>query len=186
MFLVVVVAIKLDKMAYIDETVYDISQYFASDNVTTFFKIITFLASPICLVGFLLLVLLFLHRDGLFLLGSVSVNQIVNEILKAVIQRNRPDVLAYIYEKGYSCPSGHAMGAVIFYGTLLIFLWNTKLSKKIKWVLTILGSILILAIGFSRMYLGVHYFSDILAGFLLALFLLVIIGKFYKNHFVNL
>ena len=88
-------------------------------------------------------------------------SMILTEILKRVFQRARPELL----DSGYSFPSGHATLAVGFYGTLALLLaW--RLEGFWRWTVVAAGVALVLLIGFSRLYLGVHYPTDILAGFL--------------------
>ena len=89
-------------------------------------------------------------------------------MLKNLISRARPDLLAYP-ATGFAFPSGHATRAVAFYGFLLFILWPrlTSMWKKIALIIT---ALIILGIGFSRLYLGVHYLSDVVAGYLIGAF----------------
>lgn len=180
LFIILVILIKNSMMINIDKSVYNFSQIFYSDGMTTFMKFVTFFASPVCLVGFLLLSLLFLKKKGFFLVGAMGINQIINEGLKYLIKRPRPLFPHLVVENGFSCPSGHTMGCITFYGILLIIIWHSKLSKVIKWLLTFLFSILVVLIMFSRIYLGVHFFSDILAGVLISCFMIPLFYKAYQ------
>ena len=87
--------------------------------------------------------------------------------LKLVFQRPRPNVSHLVEESGYSFPSGHAMTITTFGILLIFFLWQSKLSKNKKVFGSILIVLLILLVSFSRVFLGVHYASDILAGIML-------------------
>ncbi len=93
---------------------------------------------------------------------------VLTETLKRVFERTRPEFIDSVYSApGYSFPSGHAAFAVGFYGTLTLLLaW--RLTGFRRWSVAVAGVTLILLIGFSRLYLGVHYPTDILAGFLAA------------------
>lgn len=139
---------------------------------THFFKIITFLGSPIFVAGLsavLLIMLLWRHRKiEAFYLGinMVVVAGIINQILKHVFQRPRPDFLRLASAHGFSFPSGHAMGSMLLYGTLLIFITVWTKNRYVHWIAGILLAILVLLIGMSRIYLGVHYPSDIMGGWL--------------------
>ena len=179
LFIILVVMIKMGLLVNVDNAVYNFSQMMVSDGMTLMMKLVSFLASPVCLVGFLLLGLLFLKKKGIFLLGSMGFNQVINELLKRIIRRERPGVVHLVMENGFSCPSGHTMGAITFYGVLLLFIWQSGVSKIIKWLSTICLSLLVMMIMFSRIYLGVHYFSDILAGVLISGFVFGLIYKFY-------
>ena len=89
----------------------------------------------------------------------------LNRWLKDLIERPRPDALHLTEEGSLSFPSGHAMSSIAFYGFMIYLVWRLISTPWIRWVLTILLTFLILLIGFSRVYLGVHYPSDILAGY---------------------
>lgn len=89
-------------------------------------------------------------------------------VLKAIFQRTRPEVFQTGYDASYfSFPSGHATIAVGFYGTLtMLIAW--RFAGRARWTVAAVGLALVLLIGFSRLYLGVHYPTDILAGYLAA------------------
>ena len=75
---------------------------------------------------------------------------------------------------GYSFPSGHSMISAAFYGFLIYLIYKKVKNKKLKITLIIVLSILIVSIGISRIYLGVHYTSDVLGGFLLSISYLIL------------
>jgi membrane-associated phospholipid phosphatase len=79
-----------------------------------------------------------------------------------------------IEETGYSFPSGHSMISMAFYGYIIYLIYKYVKNKYIKWISIVLLSILICSIGISRIYLGVHYTSDVLGGFLISVSYLVI------------
>jgi undecaprenyl-diphosphatase len=107
--------------------------------------------------------------------GSV----VLSTTLKDVLQRTRPELFDSGYTaSGYSFPSGHATIAVGFYGMLtLLVVW--RLRGFWRWTIAAAGTILIILIGFSRLYLGVHYPTDVLAGFLAALLWVSFVGLCY-------
>lgn len=90
-------------------------------------------------------------------------------ILKRLFHRNRPGNPLLFEAKGKSFPSGHAIMAVNFYGLLLYMIMHTGVAPTIKIIAAVLVVCLILLIGFSRVYLQVHYASDVLAGFIIGL-----------------
>lgn len=95
-------------------------------------------------------------------------------LLKNIFGRHRPDLPLLREAQGLSFPSGHALMSVTFYGLLIYIIWNSVSRKWLKWTLAILLVLLILVIGFSRIYLRVHYPSDVLAGFATGFLWLVI------------
>lgn len=104
---------------------------------------------------------------------------LLTTVLKYTFQRARPDFIDSGYSAGsFAFPSGHATVAVGFYGALTLIL-AYHLRGFSRWVAVVLGVLLILLIGFSRLYLGVHYPSDVLAGYLAAPLWLVFVGAAY-------
>lgn len=125
-----------------------------------------------------MLMLLRKKQEAIFFATASISGEIIKELIKFLIHRPRPDVnLALIQESGYSFPSGHAMGAVIFYGIVGYFIY--KLCRKAwqKTVVSIATFAIIFLIGFSRIYLGVHWASDVVAGWLLGF---LVIGAAWK------
>lgn len=115
-------------------------------------------------------------RTGLWYGLTVLIgSNFLNSFVKNIFQRVRPEEIDHLVEQGgYAYPSGHAMGGVIVYGGLLFLLiryFNTKYRdwQIGKWLLSLFIGLLILAIGLSRIYLGVHFPSDVIGGFSLGL-----------------
>lgn len=135
---------------------------------TAFYKGVTFCASGYCLV-IVALLLLILFKDKLkasLVMIDLCVSAIVsNFILKPIFHRDRPSYMM-ISESGYSFPSSHSFIALAFYGLLIYFIYESGFSKNIKIISISFLSLLIVMIGISRIYLGVHYPSDVLAGFI--------------------
>ena len=159
-----------------DETIHSFIISFKSEWLTAFFNTITFLASPTFLIVFSLLVFFIFKNKkyGIFSLINLIFIVIFNQILKNIFERNRPIDWMIIKETGYSFPSGHAMVSMGFYGMFIYLVWRCDIKKTYKIVLTIIFSILIILIGISRIYLGVHYASDIIAGFVISASYLII------------
>lgn len=95
-------------------------------------------------------------------------------LLKQLFQRKRPLSPLLKAAKGLSFPSGHAIMAVTFYGLLIYILQHSITIEWLKWFLTFLVVVLIILIGFSRVYLRVHYASDVAAGFIIGLLWLLL------------
>ena len=95
-------------------------------------------------------------------------------ILKTYFQRDRPLLPVIGEAKGFSFPSGHALISVVFYGLFIHMIWHEVKTKWLRNLLVIILSILILLIAFSRIYLRVHYASDVIAGIAVGFIWLVI------------
>ena len=85
---------------------------------------------------------------------------------------------------GYSFPSGHAMVSVVLYGLLAYFSYKFIKNKIVKNIIVVINVLLVLLIGISRIYLGVHYFSDVFVGQLISLVLLVIIINYLEKKVI--
>lgn len=140
---------------------------------TDFFLFITKFGDWIFILFCLCISLVFLKemRARKFISLVMLVEIALNISLKLFFGRARPNVTHLIEETSYSFPSGHAMASTTFYLLIIYFLWNTNLSKTLKIIFTIFLVLLIFFICISRIYLGVHYASDIIGGFLLGFFL---------------
>lgn len=102
-----------------------------------------------------------------FILGMAG---IIDTVLKNLVQRPRPQFHPLVIEKDFSFPSGHAMDSFVFYLTLSYLIFHITKNKKLSMVVMILSLVLILLIGISRIYLGVHYPTDVIAGYVGGLF----------------
>lgn len=161
-----------------------ISNYLIKDNVTPIMKVITWCGSAICLilVSFLSFFIFKNKKTSIFVWINLISITILNQTLKFILHRPRPTDFRIIEESGYSFPSGHSMASMAFYGFLIYLIYKKINNKYLKWGLICFLSILILFIGISRIYLGVHYTSDVLAGFLISIAYLIlfvsIVNKF--------
>ena len=165
-----------------------VSTFLISDFATPIAKFITNFGGAIFLIilTILLLVVLKNKKVGLSICTNLVVVTILNQLLKRLLQRPRPTELRIIEENGYSFPSGHSMVSMAFYGYLIYLIYRFVKNKYLKWISIVLLSLLICLIGISRIYLGVHYTSDVLGGFLISISYLVIYisasNKFFKER----
>ncbi len=100
---------------------------------------------------------------------------IFNNILKIIIRRPRPNVLRLVKERNFSYPSGHAMISLLFYITVIVLI--NKSNIKHKKLINVILVVIIILIGISRVYLGVHYITDILGGYLISASILILTLK---------
>jgi undecaprenyl-diphosphatase len=156
--------------------------------LTTIMKMFTFIGDtvPVIVLSLLSLFLLYKvlnHRAELILFIAVILGaNILFLTLKMFFQRARPDLHRLAEASNYSFPSGHATMAFALYGVLTFILWR-HISTSFKRTIHILVSgVIILAIGISRIYLGVHYPSDILAGYFISAFWLTLAIGFFQHY----
>lgn len=90
-------------------------------------------------------------------------------LLKVLFHRPRPSLPLISAAGGFSFPSGHSLGGFTFSGVLIYVLWRSSLNLFLKWLLSILLIIFSILIGLSRIYLRVHFASDVLGSLLLTL-----------------
>ncbi len=107
------------------------------------------------------------------LVGIVALNY----ALKEIVQRPRPEGFRLIAETGYSFPSGHSMVAVAFYGFLIWLIIRFEEDRLQRWIWSLALFFVVIMIGISRVYLGVHYFSDVVAGYCVAAVWLVVFTR---------
>ena len=165
-----------------------ISTFLISDFATPLAKFITNFGGAIFIIT-LMITLFILIKDkkiGLSIFLNLVIVTTLNQLLKRILQRPRPTEYRIIEETGYSFPSGHSMVSMAFYGYLIYLIYKYVKNKYIKWTLIVLLSILICSIGISRIYLGVHYTSDVLGGFLASIsYLVIYISAVNKFLFVE-
>ena len=134
---------------------------------------------PLLAVAVLAFYLAGWRLSAVLLLVSTVGSSLLTTVLKAVFERSRPELFDSGYSASfYSFPSGHATVAVGFYGTLTLIL-AYRLRGPARWAVVTLGFLLVLLIGFSRLYLGVHYPTDVIAGFLAAPLWVISVGAVY-------
>ena len=105
---------------------------------------------------------------------SVGAGFLTGMVGKLIWHRPRPMEMAVYIEHSWSFPSGHAILAVSLYGFLIYFFWKNLKKQPHKLAALFFGLLVIIAVGFSRLYLGVHYLSDVLAGYMVGLFWLIL------------
>ena len=153
-----------------------VSTFLISDFATPIAKFITNFGGAIFLViaTITLFIVIKNKKIGISILSNVAIVTVLNQLIKRILQRPRPTEYRIIEETGYSFPSGHSMVSMAFYGYFIYLIYKYVKNKYVKWISISLLSLLICLIGISRIYLGVHYTSDVLGGFLISISYLII------------
>ena len=167
----------------IDTVMYNLIIKLMSTGTTSFMMFTSHLGSAIVLITLAIafIILLKNKKDARCIALNLVLVFLLNRILKFIIARPRPEILRLVPEDGYSFPSGHSMVSMGFYGFLIYLIYTKVKNKKTKYPLIIFLGLLILFIGISRIYLGVHYFTDVLGGFIIAIIYLHLFIKYIYN-----
>jgi undecaprenyl-diphosphatase len=161
-----------------------------NSTTTSWMTAITFFGSSYFLFPAYLLIILFSllwkrNRELSFDIATVAVTGTLILIsLKSIFHRHRPIDPLVQNVNGFSFPSGHSFSSFTFFGLLIYSLWHIEMNASVRWLLTIFCFLFAVAVAFSRVYLHVHYASDVIAGFCLCMFWLTIcfwtINKFKR------
>lgn len=188
LFLFIAENIFTKEILSMDTLGYEVISSFISDNVTSFMKFITYFGSAYVLIPFTALLFILTKNKKLHILivSNLILVTFLNQFLKFFFQRPRPEEYRFISESGYSFPSGHAMVSMAFYGLLIYIVYRYVKNVYLKYGLMVILFMLILFIGISRIYLGVHYTSDVLGGYLLSICYLtvftMVMGKYSNSE----
>lgn len=182
-FALVLTLILTNNIAGFDSLIYSLVTVNKSDIITKVYKFITFFGSTTFIVILCLLFLLIFwkQKKGFVISACLIGSTLINNLIKVIVRRNRPLNLMMVEESTFSFPSGHTMASVSMYGLLIYLVWQSKFSKRLKILLTVLLSMLILSIAISRIYLGAHYASDIIGAIFMSTIWLIIFISILRN-----
>jgi membrane-associated phospholipid phosphatase len=160
----------LDKEEQLDHQFFKILSPHINSPLTNVMEIITYGASSRFLqIGYALLVIGYLTKKNWKRAIEIAViglgGFVINYFMKLSFQRQRPADPLIEPLQNFSFPSGHATSGFIFYGLLVYLLWKSKLKQVYKYIFGAILLLIALLIGFSRIYLKLHYLSDVVAGF---------------------
>ncbi len=193
LFLILIICIStkviLQKELKIDNLAYNILvEKLRNPNLTIFMLLITKFSDTITILLFTIILILFFlvtiknKKIALLIPCNLILVVIINQLLKFLIQRQRPIGYRIIEMSGYSFPSGHAMVSMAFYGLLIYVIYRLVKNKNLKVSLIIINVLIIILIGISRVYLGVHYLSDVITGYSLSIIYLIILIKILNKY----
>lgn len=166
LFLIWSVLMLKGKLNELDDNFY--SKIKITDVKTKLWRIITCLASGKFVALLCILFLLFMENKkvDIVIIINMLIMWVLIGTLKRIFKRNRPNINPLVEEEGYSYPSGHTMTATIFYGFLIFLIIISNITIPLKIILTSLFVLLVLLMGYTRVYLGVHFLSDVIGAIL--------------------
>jgi membrane-associated phospholipid phosphatase len=160
-----------DQLVRFDQAVAIVLHRSATPALTTFFLVVTVMGSVevLTLLGLIITAIYGLRRRWLHVgtwLAALAGGAVLNQLLKELFARPRPSFAdPWLSETSYSFPSSHAMLSLVVYGMLAYFAVLALQTWRARTAVVFGVALLVVLIGVSRMYLGAHYFSDVLAGF---------------------
>ncbi len=174
-FLFIADEIVLEGENGLDSAAFKVLANITNPGMTSIMTGITFFGSssflfPAYIIAILYFLLLKKNRRLALDVTAIGVTStIILFSLKAIFHRHRPLDPLVQNVNGFSFPSGHSFSSFTFFGLMIYILWNTNMNAGLRWVLSILFFLFAAAIALSRVYLHVHYASDVIAGFCLCL-----------------
>ena len=173
---------------HFDSTIISWVQGLEAPNLTVVMKFFTTIGSglPIVIISIVIMAILYHflghRRELLFLIWVMIGSALMNKLLKLVFQRTRPTLHRIVEANGYSFPSGHSVAAFALYGALTFLIWKHVHKANGRILIIIVSSLFIVTIGISRIYLGVHYPSDVLGGYLMSACWLTLSIGLYRRY----
>ena len=155
-------------------------------SLTVLFRTITHLIDIPVIITWVLIVAFIFYRkqwklESYLMLGNLTLAGILIVTFKNIYQRPRPEILHLVEEKGFSFPSGHSLAVTIMVGTLIVILSQRIKNTVWRKIVQILLSLYIVSVLVSRIYLGVHYPSDVIASLCVGLGVLFMEFPFYDK-----
>ena len=184
LFFILAFFIKADQLYGFESWVYAEATEHMSDFLTAILVFITNIGGPIgimCVCAVIYAIPKLRSRVAIPVSIAVVSSLVLNTILKGIFARERPNILRLVSENYYSFPSGHAMVNMALYSILIIYAYKLIKNKKIRYTIYTVLTALILVIGFTRIYLGVHYAGDIIGGWLMGFAVSLIVYMIMKK-----
>ena len=178
LFIFILACVMMDKTSAFDDPIRYAFYELRSDGLTFIAKAITHTADKVFIIALCIILLIIPTtriKFGLPLSAGALGVTIINQIIKHLIQRPRPEIAHLVSETGYSFPSGHSITSMFFYCLSIWLVRRYVTNKKARDVLTVILAIPMLLVGPTRIYLGVHYPTDVLAGWCLGFFIFAVV-----------
>jgi len=188
LFMILTYTIFNDGINKIDHHIENIVINMRNKKLTNFMITITNLSSAYSLIVISILLLAIIKNKKIptLIIINLIFSFLTSQFAKIIMQRERPIDISLVEAIGFSYPSGHSLISMAYFGFIAYLLYKHRTNNKLTKVILITTLfITILIIGFSRIYLGVHYFSDVIGGFLLScsyLMIFININKKYLNE----
>ena len=156
------------------------------ETLTLLFRAITHLIDIPVIISWVLIVAFIFYRkqwkmESYLMLGNLTLAGLLIVIFKNIYQRPRPAILHLVEEKGFSFPSGHSLAVTLMVGTLIVILSQRMKDPVWRRIVQIVLGLYLVSVLVSRVYLGVHYPSDVLASLCVGLGVLFIEFPFYDK-----
>lgn len=187
-FIILLINVLTGNIQKFDDNIYGFVESIRNENLTNILKVITDMGGTVGLsvITLLTVIILFIFNKRKYAISvtlNIAISTVSYILLKNIIQRPRPLVSERLIEEaGYSFPSGHSTNNIAFYGFAVFLIYTNVKNIKLRNILCVILSIIPLVIGFSRIYLRVHYPSDVIAGFCLGVFCVtVFLSTIYKK-----
>ena len=184
-FILILILVLTSHIEYIDSKVYNTISKFITEKNTEWVKRITFLGSAtmLILITILSIIIIKNKKIGLFICANLIIITVINNIIKILVRRQRPPIEnRLVVEKSFSFPSGHSMIGMAFYGFLVYLTYTNIENKKLRNLIIVILILLPILIGISRIYLGVHYFSDVISGLIFSIAYLFIFTQIIDKY----
>lgn len=184
LLIITIITIKVvqNQKIFIDELGYNLIVANRNTFLTSIMKVVTNLGDLPVIIIVTLLLLIFLKNKIVALLPAINAGilAITNKIIKTIIKRPRP-TYKLIKIGGYSFPSGHSMASIALYGTIIILTYKFIKDKTKRNIIISILTLIIITVGISRIYLGVHYTSDVAVGYSVSTIYLIVYTNLIKK-----
>lgn len=186
LFVIIIKNVFTGKIADFDIKIYNEISKYINYKTTTIAIVITTIGSAYIIIPIAFLSLFYKDKKiPKYIWINLICIFVLNQIMKFCIARQRPNINQLVSENGYSFPSGHSMVSLAFYGFIIYLIYKNIENRKVTNIVIVLSSLLILLIGVSRIYLGVHYASDVIGGFAVSLMYLMVFTHIVKEEIIN-